>query len=535
VTSDSSNHETPETGASTSTGRRHLVTNATTNALAFIVTVAVTFYVAPILVHGLGDRRYGMWSLVESVLAYLALADFGIGAAVLRFVARFEGLKNADKVNRVFSTSIALLAAGGTLVLLATLGLAFLWGSPLGAPEDLVTDVRWLLVLLGVNLGSGLPLGTYGTVLSGLGRYPTRNLIKIAWLLVRSAALVIAMHHQGGIPAVALIITACGLGENLFSAVAAHYYLPSLRFSPRLIDRDTFGEIGGYSAFVFVALIAGRITYQTDAMVIAWFLTPEHITFFMIAGRLVRTSRQAIRSVVVVLAPAVSRWDAIQNSSAIRRAMLAGTRYSVYLIVPIQIGLLMLGYPFLTLWMGPRYAELSYPTLAILAVPIPLSAIQLVAVRMLHGTGKVRALAGMAVVEAGTNLALSIALVGRLGIEGVALGTAVPHAVYCLAVLTIGCRAAGVSVGRCTWNCLARPAPAAALLVAVWAAARWYIPETTWPTLIVTVAGGLVVYFAAVALLEPDGRRLFRRIAARGTRGAAVAQPAEELPPTPRP
>src|SRR5262245_60353229 len=61
-----------------------LARSVVANWVGFAAQVAAAFLVSPVLVHGLGDRRYGLWSLVESVLGYLMLFDLGVAASVVR-------------------------------------------------------------------------------------------------------------------------------------------------------------------------------------------------------------------------------------------------------------------------------------------------------------------------------------------------------------------------------------------------------------------------------------------------------------------
>src|SRR5438132_9906968 len=98
---------TPKPGASAAS-RRALLVNAAASWLGFAAQVAVTFFLSPILIHGLGDRRYGIWALVDSVLAYLTLFDLGVAAAVVRYVARFEAARDRQELNRVFNTSLGI-------------------------------------------------------------------------------------------------------------------------------------------------------------------------------------------------------------------------------------------------------------------------------------------------------------------------------------------------------------------------------------------------------------------------------------------
>jgi O-antigen/teichoic acid export membrane protein len=495
----------------TSAGGHRVLTNALANWLGFAVTAVVVFFMSPILVRGLGDARYGVWSLIESILAYLALCDLGIGAAVLRYVARFEGLGDRDRLNRVFSTSLAIFAAMGGVALLATLVLAFAWARPLGVPESLAEDTRWLLVLLGLNLAVGLPFSVYEAALTGLGHYPTNTVLRLSSLLARSGLLLVVLNLDGGLKAIGLVITACSLGQNLATALVTHHYLPSLRFSSRFVDRETFRTIWGFSIYVFIALVAGRVSFRSDAIVIGLFLLPQNITYFMIAIRLVEYSREAITSLTSVLTPAVSNWEAQGNHRAIQSVLTDGTRLVLFLAVLLQIGLLLFGYPFIQLWMGPGYADQSYVTLAILVAPLPLSVSLSVALRILQGLARLKFFTALTVVQAVLNLGLSIALVLPLGIEGVAWGTSVPHVLHCLAVTVYVCRVVEIPVGSYFLHAYGKPLLASSVALAAWWLGLHWLPPLSWRALIEASCLGFAPYVLAMAALEPRFRGVLWR------------------------
>jgi O-antigen/teichoic acid export membrane protein len=222
---------------------RRILINSLFNVMSFAVQVAVVFLVSPILVHGLGDDRYGAWTLVNSVIAYMALADLGIGAAVLRYVARFEALRDKEAINRVFSTSLAIFTCAGAVVLLVTSSLALFWQHPFGLQGDLAGEMRFMLGILGANFAMLLPMGNYKTVLRALEKYPTVNVIRVAALLLRNAAFVAIIYLGGGLRAIALAIVVASLLDNVSSFWAAHHFMPSLRFSIRFIDRKTIRMI----------------------------------------------------------------------------------------------------------------------------------------------------------------------------------------------------------------------------------------------------------------------------------------------------
>jgi len=355
----------------------------------------------------------------------MALGDLGIGAAVLRYVARFDGLRDDESINRVFSASLAIFGPIGLLLLAVTFVLAFGWSRPLGVEPYLAYETRWLLTLLGINFAFGLSIGLHLTVLEGLGRYPTINTIRIVGLLVRNGLFVGIIWAGGGLVQIGIAITICSLTQNLTYAVFARRYLPTLRFSPRYVDRATFRMIWGYSAYIFTGRTAWQIAQQANPFIINLFLGPAAITYFGIASGLNSKAGQALHQMMRVVTPAVSKWEGTGDFGAIRSLLLTGTRYVLYLAMPIQLGLLLFGHPFLTLWMGERYARLSYGTLVILALPLPLILAYSLSGRILQGTGEVRLFSMAGVVRTVVNILLALVMVRYWGIEGVAAATAI--------------------------------------------------------------------------------------------------------------
>jgi O-antigen/teichoic acid export membrane protein len=485
-----------------SAGKRRLLTNAAANWLGFAAQVLAALLLSPILLHGLGAGRYGIWSLVESVLAYLMLFDLGVAASVVRYVARFEAARDRDSLNRVFNTSLAIFAGAGLAVLAVVLLLAGAGMHLLKVPAEMAGEARGMLVLLGVNLALGLPLSVFPSVLDGLECYPTKTMIRTAALALRSVVFLLIVRSGGGLFALAWTITACNLLEHAALAAAAWWYLPGLRLSPRYIDRATFRTIRGYSLHAFLALLAGRISFQTDALVIGALLAPEWIAFFVLAARLVEYAKNALRALTTVLTPAVSALEARGDDEAIRRMLLDVTRWVLWLILPIQAGLLILGKPFLALWLGRHYAELSYPTLSILAAPLGLALAQSVGARLLYGLGQLRWLVRVVMAEAVINLVLSIALAGPLGIEGVAWGTTIPNLVANLAVMAYVCRTVGVGAGEYLRRGFVVPCAAAALLAAAWTAAVLRHEPATWMELATLGLAGLAGYALLAVLTE---------------------------------
>jgi len=496
------------------------------NALGFLSNLAIAFFVSPFLVHSLGDARYGVWALVESVLAYLSLLDLGVGASVVRYIARFHETDDTQELNRIFSTSVCIFTGAGLVIFVITSLLAFLPTHPLGVSEPLATETRWLLFALGLNLAVNLPLVVYSAALDGLGQYPRKNAVRMAVLIVGTLSLVAVVKNGGGLLGVGAVILLRTLLDSLLMACLVRWQLPQMRFSLRSVDHETFSRIRGYSGHAFVIMLADRIAFQTDAVVIGACLAPNKVAYFMIAARLVRLAKDGVRTLTIVLTPAVSGLDARGSFARIRRIAIEVSRAALYLILPVQMGMLLLGQAFLKNWLGPTYVTECFPTLCILAVPLLLAIPQFVMGRVLFGVGQLKWYAIATAVEAACNLVLSLALVYMWGIRGVAVGTAVPCAFASVAVTIHACRVLSLPIGRYVAQVFILPLLAVIVPSIIWLVfGNLWDLEIGWTEFFALGTLGMALYAATVVALELRNWRLVARNKSRGHGEALTTQP----------
>ena len=61
--------------------------------IATILNYVALFFVTPITIRMLGKQEFGLYSLVTSVIGYLALLSLGLGSAYVRFYFRVKSDK----------------------------------------------------------------------------------------------------------------------------------------------------------------------------------------------------------------------------------------------------------------------------------------------------------------------------------------------------------------------------------------------------------------------------------------------------------
>lgn len=484
---------------------RRYVLNAAANAAAFLAQLVVSFALAPVVLHRLGDARYGAFGFVESLIAYLTLCDLGIAAALVRFVPRAVADADNRALNRLFSAAFTFFL--GTAVLVVAIGVLFyatLVGRLLSVPAELTDDFFVLYVVAVGQFALTLPMGVFPAMLDGLNQFVAKSATRAAVLILRIPLTLFALQCDRPLAALAWVVAGASVVEHFVLAATTWYFAPNLRYRPFDVDRVTIRTIWGYSAHSFLAMVAGRLSFHTDAFVIGAALGPAAITIFNFPARLVETGKSLLRSGTTTLTPVFSRRE--HDAAGSRELFLTASRAALFLGLPLQLGLWILGKPFLARWLGPDYAERCAPTLMILASVLALSIAQSVAARFLYGTGRIGVFSRVTVAEGIVNLLTSVLLVGRYGVEGVAFGTAVPHAAFCVFTIAYSARQLGVG-WREYWRQVVRwPFLASCVPALVWWALR---PQSfiRWIDFLAVGLAGVLAHAITVVLMVPGVRR----------------------------
>jgi O-antigen/teichoic acid export membrane protein len=473
------------------------------------LSLAATFVITPVVLHALGELRYGAWLLVNSFVAQLRMLDLGVSNGTIKLTAAALARDDQAEAARVHATSVVLFLAASAAALLASGGLA------LALPAAFPAQAAGLGLLIGV-LGAGtaldLALRPYAAALRSRSFYFACDSAEILALLVFRVGLVLFLAARGlSLEALALVtvLEIAARSVLLFGLARRHCPWTS---RPARVGGGGLRALLGLSAPLFVIAMADVLRFQLDAAVIARFRpeAPADVAVYGIGSRIGWIAFANLGAIGAVLIPRLSalaeREDAAGTARLVHRASVA----SGLLGLGVLLLAALFGRPFFRLWIGKPWTDESALVLAVLAPGFLAGLVSGPAAGALVGAGRVRALAALTVAEAVANLAISIALVRRLGVVGVALGTSLPLLVVRgLVFPRFAERQIGVPA-RDAWRLRARllRLGAAHVAVAGWLALR---PVETWAGLALAVLASAAVFALLAYWLLPEGRDLVRR------------------------
>ena len=467
--------------------------NILSNWTGLIFHSVVAFFLSPFIVHHLGNAAYGTWILIASLTGYLGLLDLGVRGAVTRYVARFYAQANHEDVNRIVPSALLIFLSAGALAVLVSIFLARLAVPAFNIPPEYRFDAGVVLVLMGLNVAASLIGGVFGGVLTALQRFELFNLIEILGTILRTLAIILALLAGRGLVALGLIQLTVSIATTLAYAWTDLRLYPELEIHLGKRDRRYLAMISSYSIYSFTLQVSTALIYYTESVVIGIFLPISAITFFAIASNLINYSRALVSGISTTMTPLASALEVRGHEPDLQRVLLRGASYSSLIVFPIAVTFLLRGESFVRLWMGPAYALLSSQVLFVLSFSSVFAAGNQTASATVLGVGRHRILVPVVLGEAACNLVLSIALVRRLGLIGVAWGTALPSLAVSLVLWPLCVRQIfRIPVFRYVVSTWARPALATLPFVAATYAVERF-----------SGAGNLTQFIVQVAALLP--------------------------------
>lgn len=406
---------------------RTILRNILSNWVGYLVTTVLGFFLAPYIVHHLGNTGYGAWTLILSLTGYFGLLDLGIRSSVGRFVARYIALQDSPSVNRTVSTAIGILGCGSLLTLIAS-GILYASFGHFHIEPGFLPTARLALLIASANICFALPMGVFSAVLIAVERFDVMTGVTVAGAITRSALIVITLRSGHGLIALALVASCVSLCEYTSMAALAKFLYRPLQVGWRFVDVANGRELFGFGIYRFIWIIANQLIFYTDSVVIGVFLSAGAITFYSIGGSLVGYGRNVVSLAVDTLYPAATRLDSRNDVTGLRELEIFGTRIALLIALPLCLGFLFFGRQFIVLWMGKDYA-VSALYLTVLTIPQFTSMPQYASALVLAAMAKHKRLAYMVLGEGIANLVLSIILVRKMGLVGVAWGTAIPHVI----------------------------------------------------------------------------------------------------------
>ncbi|MFT5871495.1 MAG: O-antigen/teichoic acid export membrane protein [Clostridium sp.] len=394
--------------------------------ITIILGNLISLVYTPFMLSKLGKAEYGLFSLVNSIVAYIYLLDMGFGNAVIRYNSKYMVEKNEDgrkKINGMFLNLYVVLGLISLLIgTIVYFNLGRIMSKSLSLDEIIKTKQMFMVAI--INIALSFPLGIFNSIITAHEKFVYIKLINLIRTILNPVIMISILLF--GYRAFGMVI-----GSTVFNImlgitnVIYCFKILHLKIKFGGFDKVLFKEIFKYSFFVFLSAIAYQIYWNTDQLILAVFVGAAPIAVYAVSTQFNTYFISLSNVLSSMFLPKLTKMVAVEeNKKELMKLLTKVGRIQYYICSYIFVGFILVGKQFIVRWVGGGYSY-CYAIAIVLMFPQIFSIIQSLFATMLEAMNKHRVKAYIYLTIAVVNVILSIILVKKYQGMGCAIATAI--------------------------------------------------------------------------------------------------------------
>ena len=336
----------------TSLGMR-LLEGLHSNVLAQLFVLAINFAITPLIVRHMGPAGYALYTLMWTLLGYLALLTGGTLFATQRFTALYRNKTGPSPLGfmlrRTLLFQLTMAVIGAALLLMNR---AWITTQLLQDPGQVLaaTPRVFACVAVATPLYFALQFGL--SMLYGMQKFGAYNLLQA----LQSSAVAICTA--------VILLTGGGLREIAASFIIVHGLLAAMALwlqrhtllAPSEPQTGPNTEFIRYSAKIFLPYLLVVLTSQGDRIFIAALLPLSQIGYYVIASTMAQKFNMLCGSAIAIAFPMLTELHATGQEERLQRFYLKVSELSFFVFVPVTVLSFVLIPQFMTIWIGADFS-----------------------------------------------------------------------------------------------------------------------------------------------------------------------------------
>jgi O-antigen/teichoic acid export membrane protein len=402
---------------------RLLARNTLWNLLGSGAPAVVALLAIPVLVRHIGVPRFGLLTLIWTVVGYFSLFDLGLGAALTRMVADRLGTGKTDEIPSLVWTSLALMLG---LSIVGTTALASL--SPmlvrhvLKVPLALQGESLHAFLLLAGCLPFMITTTGLRGMLEAQQRFGVVNAIRIPTNAFTFVGPLAVLPFSNSLVPLVAVLAAGRVLAWLAYLISALRSIPALR-STLSLGRHHVGYVLRFGTWMTVSNIISPLMFYVDRMVIGAMVSVAAVAYYATPFEVVTRLLTIPSALAGVLFPAFTMSFA-QDRERAAFLLLRGQKYVLLAIFPLILAIVTLASDGLRLWLGAEFAQNSTTVLQLLAAGVFFNSLGVLPWVLIQGAGRPDLTAKFHMIELAVYLPILWFMVKHFGVQGAAIAWA---------------------------------------------------------------------------------------------------------------
>ena len=358
----------------TSVNSRALTQNTILNLAGQLIPGIIGLVSIPLLITHIGKDRFGLLSLVWTVISYFTLFDLGLDQALVKLVAEKIGDRAEEEIPGIFWNALLILTVMsviGSMILFALT--PFLVRSVFKIPDLLQDEAIRSFYCLSLSLILITLTASFRGVLEARQRFGFANLLYSLMGVSIFVGPLIVSFWTADLFALVFMLLLVRVFIFVAHAWFVFYLYPELR-NPGRIEKNILRRLFRFAAWMTVSNIISPIMVYFDRFILAAIVPIGFLGFYTTPYEVVNRLLVIPGSVVRTIFPTFA-FLGVEKSRGVEVIFVRCVKLILFVMFPTILLLVYFGGEGLNLWLGAEFAEKSYRVLQVLSIGILLNGI----------------------------------------------------------------------------------------------------------------------------------------------------------------
>lgn len=394
--------------------------------ILILLNATYGIFLTPYILGNVGEISYGVYKTVSALTASFMVIDSGVGAAVMRYVAKYRADEREDKIPNFLFMALCQTVIICVIIIAITTGAYFfldeLYGQSLTASE--LVEAKNLYVFLALGMVAHIVENFINGIISGYNRFGFANGAKIIRLIVRILAIILFV----GIFKNTLVLVLIDLFITVLFVIVELIYIEArikVRIKYSSWDGAIFKESFVYIGLMLLGTLVSQVNGNISNVIVGANIGPAAVTVYSMAVLIFTTYMNISTAISGVMLPTVTMTLKRDDEGLTETTKLVAKvgRVQFLLLGAVATGFAVLGKSFIKVWLGKGFEDV-YILTNILIFPALLELCINVCLSILRAKNLLKFRTAVIAVSALINLGVILISMPYIGYFGASIGTA---------------------------------------------------------------------------------------------------------------
>lgn len=332
----------------------------------------------PVMLRILGQAEYGLYSLSNSIVGYLALLNFGFGSTIIRYICKYRAEGKKEQVRSIFGLFLVIYGIVAALVIIGGFVLMLCTDSCFskGLTTQEVDKLKILIVMMAFNTAIAFPISVFSSIITAYERFIFKRVVDIFSTVLAPVSNIVLLYLGFG----SIGMTFAALLLNIITCpIYIYYCFKVLKITPKFVKFEGvfIKELLVFSVYIFIGTLVDMLFWATDKVILGALVGTVVVAIYNVGSTFNNILMQLSQAVSGVIGPKINSMVTLDgdNTEALSEVFIRVGRLQYLLLALVVSGFVVLGQPFLIMWAGENYGE-SYYIALMTMIPLIIPYIQ---------------------------------------------------------------------------------------------------------------------------------------------------------------